>query len=169
MSGAEPFLLAAGTAISAVGAIQSANAQSAAFDREAQIADRNKILADQDRQLAVRTAQIAAEDKNRENRRRLADLRASMGASGLEMAGSPIDLLADTSLEMALDTKRIEFEGKVRNREGVIEMLNFGDQAAGARMSSKSARRSGYYSAGGALLSGGAKAYGSFEEQGYFD
>lgn len=167
MSGAEPFLLAAATGLQVVGAISSASAESAAAKRQSQVDERNRILADQDRQLAIRTAQIAAEDKTRENRRRLADLRASLGSSGLEMAGSPIDLLADTSIEMALDVKRTEFEGRVRGRDGAIEVQNYADSAAANRSRSKTAMTSGYMSAGAALLSGGANTSKSFRENGY--
>lgn len=169
MSGAEPFLLAAATGMQVVGAIQQGNAEAAAAKRQSQIDERNRILADQDRQLAMRTAQIAAEDKNREDRRRLAAARASMGTTGLEFSGSPVDALADSAIEMALDTRRIEFEGRVRNREGVIEMANYADSAAANRIAARNARRSGYTSAGAALLSGGAKTYRSFNENGYFD
>jgi hypothetical protein len=169
MSGAEPFLLAIGTGLQVMGAIQQASAESAAAKRQAQIDERNRILADQDRQLAIRTSQIAAEDQNRENRRRLADMRAQMGSSGLELAGSPLDLLTDTSIEMALDTRRTEFEGRVRGREGAIEMQNYADSAAANRTRAKTAKTAGYTSAGAALLTGGAKAYKSFDENGYFD
>lgn len=169
MSGAEPFLLLAGTAVQVVGAISSANAESAAAKHQAQIDERNKILADQDRQLAVRTAQIAEDDKRRENRRRLADMRNELGSTGLELAGSPLDMLADTSIEMALDERRIGFEGLVRNREGAIEVQNYAESADASRARAKSARSSGYYSAGAALLTGGAKTYRSFSENGYFN
>lgn len=169
MSGAEPFLLAIGTGLQVMGAIQQASAESAAAKRQAQIDERNRVLADQDRQLAIRTSQIAAEDQNRENRRRLADMRAQMGSSGLELAGSPLDLLTDTSIEMALDTRRTEFEGRVRGREGAIEMQNYADSAAANRTRAKTAKTAGYTSAGAALLTGGAKAYKSFDENGYFD
>lgn len=164
MSGAAPFLLAIGTGLQVMGAIQQASAESAAAKRQAQIDERNRVLADQDRQLAIRTAQIAAEDKTRENRRRLADLRANLGASGLEMAGSPLDLLEDTSIEMALDTRRTEFEGYVRGREGAIEMQNYADSAAANRARAKSAKTAGYMSAGAALLTGGAQTASAYDK-----
>lgn len=163
MAAAAPFLLAASAVVSAVGAISSANAESAAAKHQAQIDERNRVLADQDRQLNVRTAQIAEEDKRRENARRLSSLRNEMGSSGLELAGSPLDLLADTSIEMSLDERRIGFEGLVKNREGAIEMQNYADSAAGNRAKAKNARTAGYYSAGAALLSGGARASSAYK------
>lgn len=168
MSGAEPFILAASTVMSTVGAISSANAEAAAAKRDAQIAERNRTLAQQDAIQATRTADIAAEDQARDNRRQLAQMRAEMGASGLEFSGSPVDVLADTSIEMALDQRRITYEGVVRGREGAIEAQNYADQAAASRQKAKNARAAGYYSAGTAFLSGGSKTYSSFEQNKYF-
>lgn len=167
MSGAEPFLMAAGTVFQVVGQLQQSNAAEAEAKRSAQIAERNAELARQDRALAMRTAELAAADRAREQRRQLAEIRASMGASGLEFSGSPVDLLWDTSIEQALDVKRTMFEGDVRGREGSIEVLNYQEQASADRARAKSIRSSKYTSAGATLLSGGSRAYSSFEENGY--
>ena len=164
MSGAEPFLLAAATGMQVVSAIGQANAQNAAAKSAANVAMSNKLAADQDRQQNIRNAQIAGEDEARANRRRLADMRASMGSSGLEFGGSPLDALADSSIEMALDQRRTEYGGYIANRNGAIQMRNFDDEAAAARAS----KTSPWMSAGAALLSGGAKTYSSFEKNGYF-
>lgn len=169
MSGAAPFLIAGSTILSTVGAIQSANAQEAAEKRNQQIALRNQELARQDAIRARQTADIASEDLARDNRRQLADLRANLGASGVEFSGSPIDVLADTSIEMALDQRRTSYEGAVRARDGEIEANNYGEEAAAAKLRAKNARTSGYVSAGTALLTGGTKAYNSFDKRGYFD
>lgn len=169
MSGAEPFLIAASTAASFVGSIQSANAQEAAEKRNEQIMLRNQELSRQDAIRARQTAEIASEDMGRSNRRQLADLRANLGASGVEFSGSPIDVLADTSIEMALDQRRTKYEGEVRARDGVIEANNYGEEAAASKQRAKNARSGGYMSAGTALLTGGTKTYNSFDKRGYFD
>lgn len=156
-------LSAVGAATSAMGAIQQGNAQKAAADRQAQIDERNKILADQDRIRDVQTAQIAAEDKRRENRRQYAALRAAYGSSGIEMAGSPLDVLTDVSTEMALDERRIEDEGLVKNREGALRMLGLQESADSSRAAGRNAKRAGYISAGSTLLSsaGSISGYGA--------
>lgn len=140
-------------AISAMGAIQAGNAQAAAAERDAQISERNKVIADQDRIQAVRTAQIAAEDKRRENRRQYAAIRAAYGTSGFELAGSALDVLADTSEEMTLDERRIEYEGTVRNREGALQMLYLQEDADTSRVAGANYKRAGYTSAASGLLS----------------
>jgi hypothetical protein len=129
--------------ISAMGAMQAADAQASAYERDAAISERNKVIADQDRQQAVATANIAAQDKRRSNRRQLAAMRAAYGSTGFDMSGSPLDILADTSTEMALDERRIEYEGTVRNREGALQMLYLQEDADGSRMAAKNTRKAG--------------------------
>lgn len=145
----------------AVGAIQSANAQADAAEYQAQVDERNALIADQNRKHNLRTAEIAAEDKRRQNRRVLASMRAAYGASGIELAGSPLDVLEDTALEQELDVERIRFEGRVKYREGAIQMLGLRENAALSRSSAKSAKRAGYIKAAGSVLSGVGKAAGS--------
>lgn len=155
-------LAAAASAISGVigafGAIQAGNAQAAAGEYNAKVAERNNVIADQNRQIAVRQADIDAEDKRRENRRTLSAIRAAYGSSGLELAGSPLDVLEDSALESELDAQRIEYEGRVRNREGAIQMLGLQEQANLDRMGAKSARTAGYINAAGAIAGGAGRA-----------
>lgn len=144
--------------VSAAGAQQQASAQAAAANRDAAIADRNAKIVDQDRQQAIRTAQIAAEDKRRENRRNFAAIRAAYGSSGFELTGSPLDVLSDTSIEMALDERRVEYEGTVRNREGALQMLYLNEDAQQSRMLATQYKKAGRQSAMSSLLSAGTNA-----------
>lgn len=154
MGGLTGALSIAGTAVSAIGAIGSAKAQSAAASYNAQIADRDVVVADQNRKLAIEQARIDAEDKRRDNRRVLSSMRAAYGASGLELAGSPLDVLEDTAIEQELDAQRVEFEGRARGREGALQMLGLQESATLSRMEAKSAKSAGYMGAIGAGLSG---------------
>jgi hypothetical protein len=87
-----------------------------------------------------------------------------MGSSGLEMGGSPLDALADTSIEMALDQRRVGYSAYTADRNGQIQIRNAESEKAAARAS----KVNPYMSAGAALLSGGTKAYSSFSDNGYF-
>ncbi len=175
MSGAEVALLAAGTAASAVGAIQSANAQAEFAEAQAQAADfnrkvaeRNQIIAGQQRQLAIQGAQIDAEDKRRENRRKLASIRNSFGASGIELAGSPLSIVEDSATELELDARRTEYDGQVAGYRSALQIMGLQDEAnlAGvsaqsARSRARSARTAGFLNAGGAIAGGGAQTAGT--------
>ena len=151
-------LIVASTAVSAMGAISAGNAQAQEGLNQASAAQTNKLYADQDRQRNVQNARIAAEDKARANRRQLAAIRASYGTSGVELSGSPLEVLQDTSIEMALDERRTEAGGYEANREGFIKMNNYDTQAMSATAGAKSASSAGWLSAGGTALSGAASA-----------
>lgn len=146
-------------ALGVVGTVQQGLAASAAAKADAATAERNRILADQERTQALRTAEIASEDKRREDRRHLAALRAQYGSSGLEIAGSPLDTLADVSQEMALDQRRIDYEGKARGNEAALRSLSYSEQASAARRRSSSSLVSGFLGAGGALTEGLSSTY----------
>lgn len=150
-------LTAIGGVISAVGAMQSANAQAEAANYNAAISDRNAIVAEQNRQLNLRTADIDAADKRRENTRNISAMRAAYGASGLELAGSPLDVLTDSATEMELDASRIEYEGRVRSREGALEVLGLRERSTLSRMEAKNAKTAGYLGAASSLVNAGSK------------
>lgn len=149
-----PIASVASGVIGAIGAIQSANAQSAAAEYNARVQERNAIITDQNRKQAMDTAEIAAADKRRENRRVMSAMRVAYGTSGVDMAGSPLDVLEDTALEQELDATRISYEGRVRGREGAIQMLGLQEGANLSRMEGKAARTAGYIGAAGSLAGG---------------
>lgn len=155
--GLPAIFTAIGGALKAVGAIQSARAEEAAFEYNAAVDARNRQIADQDRRYNVQLAMVEADDKRRENARTLSSIRAAYGSSGLDISGSPLDVLEDTALELNLDVGRIEQEGRVRNREGGIKIQEFGERSALNKQRAKSARTAGTISAFGYLADTGAK------------
>lgn len=171
----ETALLVGSMVTSTVGALSSAGAASAQAEAAANaaqykqsVARRNQQIAEQKRQLALQQARIDAEDKRRENRRKLSEIRASYGASGIDLAGSPLDVLEDSALELELDARRIQHAGQVKGYEGALQILGLQDEAtlAGIERQSalsraKSATRAGYISAVGGLVRGGADIAGS--------
>lgn len=147
-----------GGMVQAAGAAQAASAEAQYWADQSSIAQQNKLLAEQDRQNALQTAAQEAEDKRRENRRMLAGVRASYGATGFEWAGSPLDVLEDQSIEMALDVKKIEYEGQARARESSIRILGFDNESKQATSASKNALKAGKYGVGSALIGGATQA-----------
>lgn len=129
-----------GGVVGAIGAMQSANAQARAAEYNAAVQRRNAqaILAQTDNEAA---------DTVRENRRRMAAIRSQYGASGLELAGSPLDVLTDTAIEQEYDVKKVRYAGQ-------LEAIGKTDQAKLYTMEAKNARTAGTISAVGALFSG---------------
>lgn len=153
-----------GAAVSAAGAIQQGNAQAAAAAHQVQVDNVNETIANQDRAQAIQTADIAQSDKTRQDSQRLAALRADIGSSGLELAGSPLDALTASSNNMALDERRVGYQGELNARSEDITAQNDSNASASAQMTEDSANSSKYLSAGASLLSGAGKAGANYYE-----
>ncbi|TQV80770.1 hypothetical protein [Denitrobaculum tricleocarpae] len=139
--GPEAFLISA--AVGALGAIQEARASSAASEFNAKIADNNAIIAEQN----------AAADETRQRRaagRQAAASRAAIGAAGVTLEGSPMEVLEDQALEAELDALNIRYGGR-------LQASNYRSQAQLDRSAARSARTQGFLSAGSTLLRGAAQ------------
>ena len=135
-----PYIAAAGTAVSAIGAISTASAQSRASEHNASVQriNANAALAD------------GVENAKREQRaasRRMGELRNS----GLLVS---MDVLEDQAMENELSTQTILHASRTK-----ANALTQGARLSSAKAAT--ARTSGYINAAGSLLQGGATAYGS--------
>lgn len=142
----------------AVGAVAGANATAAAAKANQKFAEAEALVADQNRRNATVTANQAAEDKRRENRRIISSMRASYGASGVSMEGSPLDVLADSATEGELDAQRIEYEGRARARDASLGIMSAQRSSVLSGMEARNARAAGWLGAGNALLSSAGQA-----------
>ncbi len=129
-----------GGVISAIGSLQQANAQAASAEYNAKVAERNK-------RAVKNQTESEIEDRQVEHRRQLGSMRASYGASGLQMEGSPLDVLEDTATEQAFDISKIRYQGAMK-AEG------YSEQAALYKLEAKSAKTAGWIGAGSALIGG---------------
>lgn len=138
-----------GSAFSALGAIQQGNAAKAAGDYNAALYERNA-------QIAQQQAQV---DENRQRRlsaMRAGANRAAVGASGISVEGSPLDILESNAAQEELDALMIRWNGANAAAS---------NRASGALASAqgRAAQRAGYMQAGSAILLGGAKLYDQIE------
>lgn len=136
----------AGTAISAVGAISSGRANADAARYNAQIAQQNAGIA-----LQQGEADVIQQGKL--NYRRLSGIKAAVGASGLTMEGSPLDVLESSAAEAELDTQNIRYNAS-------LKALGFNTSAGMDRSRAANAEREGLYRAAATSILGGAQAYG---------
>jgi hypothetical protein len=92
---------------------------------------------------AAATQQQAAADEATQRRRSgavLAQARANAGASGIELSGSPLDVIANSAAEAELDALNIRYGGQVRAERAMIE--------------GRVARANSYTAAAGSLMQG---------------
>ena len=137
------------TAMGALSAIQQGNAAKAA-------ANYNATINAQNAEISRADAAMEATQVQRENALRLGAIRANQGASGGAAGeGSVLDVLGDVAAQNELERQFVIYQGEQRAR-------GFTNTAQLDRYSGKQAQKAGYMRAGTELLSGGAKAYGSY-------
>lgn len=138
-------LMAASTAISAVGAVRSAQAQAGAANYNAQVAQQNAGIANAQ-------GAAASEQQWRTAQQRIGASIAAFGGSGVQGAtGSPTDVLANNVQNATLDNLTTQYNYKLR-------ALGFNDQASLDQSQASNATTSGYLSAAGDVIGGASKA-----------
>lgn len=135
-----------GGVIGAIGSIQQANAAARAADYNAKVAARN-------RSIVLDQAASDAADKVRQNKRQMGLIRAQYGAAGIDLAGSPLDVLTDSALEAGLSVKKIQYQGEIKATEQT-------DQENLDTMEAANDRAAGPISAIGSLFGGVSKGIG---------
>lgn len=142
-------LMAAAAVVSAVGQIQSGNAQK-------KLANYNAGLLEQQADSTLAWSKYNA-DRQREKANRMnATAEAMFAGNGVEVtSGSPLVVLADNAAQAELENLAIM-------RQGEGEAQNLRAQAAGARFQGQIAMRSSRIQAGASLLSAAGNAYGAY-------
>ncbi len=102
-------------------------------------------IARQNAVAIVQQAQAREVRLRREQRRRIGLTRASFGAAGVQLPGTPLDVLAEQALEAEEDAQLIRFGGRVRAREQLIRASVFEAQGRGSILG-------GFSAAGGTFL-----------------
>ncbi len=132
---------------SAVGTYQQGMAQAQAAEYNAKIADRNR------KAVNMQTRGEVA-DRRVHNRRVIGAMRAAFGANGFEMAGSPMDVIADTTLEQSYDVEKIKYQGAMK-AEGYKEQRTlFEMEAKASKTAAGIGLASGLLSGVGSMVNG---------------
>ena len=90
----------AGTAVSAAGAISSANAQGKAAAYSAQVAQNNATIASQNAAYATQAGQAKAEQQGLENKQRLGKVVAGEAAGGVDINSGSNEAVAQSQTEL---------------------------------------------------------------------
>lgn len=140
--------------IGAVGAIQQGKAQASAAKYNAAVQEQNAKISERNRAISLSQTESDAADKAREVRRTLASIRANYGSSGLDMAGSALDVLEDSAIEGALDVTKIRYQGDVKAQGYRDEAYAQRNGAELSRMNAKSASTAAGIGAASSILGG---------------
>ena len=134
----------AGAGVSAYGAIKQGQAAQAAADYNAKVSKQNA-------DIALQQADVQAEQQRRQAKLQLGQMRANYGASGLQLEGSPMEVLEDSARQAELDNLTIKYNGK-------LKAMGFNNDATLSQFEGENAKSNSYFQAGGTLLSGAANA-----------
>jgi len=136
----------AGTAANIVGQIKAGNAAK-------RVGEFNALSAEADANVAIEAAAI----REMQHRTRLRQLQATaiamVGVSGTTMEGSPLNVIAESERQGAIDAAIIR-------REGELQAQALRREAQSQRMAGNAARTASRYGAAGTLLTGGATILG---------
>lgn len=138
MAGAAAIISIASAAIGAVGSLVQGAATANAAKYNAAVAERNRVTT-----LEQTYAEI--DDRRIKQRQMIGQMRAAYGANGVEMTGSPMDVLSDTVEEMEYDNAKVRYQGKLKAQ-------GFDDQKKLFKMEAKSAKVASYFGAASSML-----------------
>lgn len=138
------------TAVSVVGQMQQAKAQSQSANYNAKVSQRNA-------KVALQQGDMDAEAQRRKNIITLGAMRGAYGASGVTAEGSPLDVLETSATNMELDRQSILSKARLR-------AMGYSDDATLSGMSADSANSNGLTGTAGLLFAGAGKAYGQYQD-----
>lgn len=141
------YTAVAGTAISAVGALQAGKSQSDALGYNAEVQENNA-------RAALASAKLNADKNDIMAQKVMGQARAEYGASGVTAtSGSVLDVMSASAMNAELDRQNILYGGQVR-------AINYQNQASLDRAGANSALNGSYFNAFGKLAQGAALLYG---------
>ncbi len=140
MAAALPYIAAAGSAVSAFGAIQQGQQASAAASYNAQAESQR---ATQQLQASQSQAQIV----DQQNREKLGEAASAFGAAGVDMSGTPLSVMSSLASKGELNKQLTLYQGKL----GALASTN---QAALDTAQGNAAASGSIIKAGSTLLTG---------------
>ena len=150
-------LTVVGGLFSAASSVMAGNAQAQAYQAEAAVAEQNARTAERQ---GVEALKAGAREEGRfraQARQFQSAQRTTAAASGTQMSGSALNVLADTSQGIEQDADALRF-GVLKEKWGHdVQSVNFQNQANAARSGAKNAKRAGWISGFGSLLGTGTQ------------
>lgn len=120
-----------------------AYAQARADEYNMSISQKNAGYALTERKAVLDQSDSEALDQVRTNRARMSTIRASYGAAGIDLEGSPLDAIMATAIENEMDVKRIKYAGRVQAAGKAVEAEQHLDEAQLYKIMAEDARRAG--------------------------
>ena len=153
-------LTVAGGLFSAASSVIAGQAQARAYEAQAKMAEYNAKLAERQ---GAETLKAGAREEARfraQARQFQSAQRTTAAASGAQLSGSVMNVLADTSQGIEEDATALRFS-TLQNKWGFdVQQTNFLNEASSARASAKNAKTAGWIGGFTSLLSTGSQVLG---------
>lgn len=147
-----------GGLFSAASSVMAGQAQARAYEAEARMAEYNAKLAERQGVEALKAGAREEERFRQQARQFQSSQRTAMAASGAQVSGSALNVLADTAAGIEQDADTIRFN-TLKDKWGVdVQRTNFLNQASVARTSAKNAKTAGWIGGFTSILGTGAQA-----------
>ena len=139
-------IMAVGTLVQTIGGISSGIAAKKASEFNAKVAEQNAALVREQTAEDVRRFRV-------QSRQALGSLRAQIGGSGVEFTATPLAVLGESAANAEMDALTLERAGE-NKAKGLISDAEF------ERIKGSAAKKAGFISAAGTLLSGAGNIIG---------
>ncbi|HYA40395.1 MAG TPA: hypothetical protein VEF34_03775 [Syntrophobacteraceae bacterium] len=147
--------MALGSGVSAVGAVESGQAQAASANYMAQVATNNAAIERQNAQLAIEQGQVAQQNQQLQTGQKMGGILAQQAASGVAPnTGSALDVRASTAEMGALDELTIRYNSQMASRNALIGAESYQAQAGLYSAQAGWDTTAGYFGMGSSLLGG---------------
>lgn len=154
---------AVGTGVSIYGAMQTASAQSAAANAQAQQARNNAVLAGRAADDATARGDIAAQQKANQTAQLLGQQRVGLAANGVDPnSGSALDLQSDVAGNGELDQLTIKSNAAREAAGYQAQGMNYSTQASIDEADSQNALSAGALKATSSLIGGAGSVASSW-------
>ena len=150
-------LTVAGGLFSAASSVMAGQAQARAYEAQAKMAEYNARAAERQGVEALKAGAREEERFRRQARQFQSSQRTAIAASGAQVSGSALSVLADTAMGIEQDADTIRFN-TLKDKLGFdVQRTNFTNQASADRTSAKNARTAGWMGGFTSLLGTGAQ------------
>ena len=147
----------ASAAVSAIGAMDSADAAASNSRAQAQAAQTNATIAQDNAHNTLLVADANEEATRRKSAYAMSQQRASLLSAGIGTDGTVADLIGQSAGNAELDALNVRFKGHVDATNYLNQGNQFLAQAGAANASASNAEDAGMYGAATSLLSGASK------------
>jgi len=161
MAAAAPFIMAGSAVVSAIGAMNSADASAANYNAQADAAAANATIARQNAASALAVSGSRVDADRRKSAMLLGQQRAALLGAGIGADGSAADVIAQSTGNAELDALNEGYSGRLQANNYLNQGLMADAQSGAARQSASNAEDAGFFGAATSLLGGAAKIAGA--------